>query len=358
MIAKIPGAIVRESERVFLLPGGGELWIKSADRPDNLRGEGLNGLIVDEADFIDGEIWSKILRPALADRKGWALFISTPNRKGGWFHGLYRLGLSGKNPHWFAWHHPSWSNPFLDKQEIEDAKNDMSQAEFDQEFGAEFVQSPDTVYYNFDESLNVAPCFYDARLPVYLGLDFNNFPRVGVFVQQDGDLFRVIGEVYHPTTLTTEQHAQLCAAWLKPHGKEYDPNTKRIPGVIAIPDSSGKNLRHDGGTDIKDFKRAGFKMDYPSTNPGIKDRDNEVLAHIQNANGKIRLLIDPSCVHLIQCFREFKNKNRSTSPWGHMLDALGYVIHRLKSKYASTSPDPVSVSRKSAKRRYGKHYPL
>lgn len=326
MIEQIPGSLIRESERCFYLPGSGELWIKSADRPDNLRGEGLNGLIIDEADFIPGEIWSKVLRPALADRKGWALFISTPNVKEGWFHKLYLLGLSGKNPQWGAWHHPSWTNPFLDPQEIEDAKEDMSAQEFAQEFGGEFVQSQDTVYHNFDESLNVASCPFDPSLHLYLGVDFNNYPRVGVFLQKHADVFWVVGEVYHATTLTTEQHAMLCVDWLRARGIVAEEETKKIKGVTVIPDSSGKNLRHDGGTDVGDFEKAGFVLEYPAANPGIKDRDNTLLARIRNANGRVRLLIDPCCKHLIQCFRQFKNKARGQSPWGHMLDALGYAI--------------------------------
>lgn len=306
---------------------------------------------MDEADFIEGSIWSKVLRAALADRKGWALFISTPNVKGGWFHKLFVLGLSGKNKQWGAWHHPSWTNPFLDPKEIEDAKADMSQLEFDQEFGAEFVQSPDAVYHNFDELVNVAPQSVDPGLPIYLGLDFNNYPRVGCYLQREGEVFRVVGETYHPTTLTTDQHAALCVAWLKGNGRTLDPQTQQIRGVVAIPDSSGKNLRHDGGTDVGDFKKAGFVLRYPAANPGIKDRDNEVLARICNALGQVRLLIDHSCVHLIQAFREFKNKGRGLSPWGHMLDALGYAIHYLVSldketqKVIVPTAKPAPVSR-------------
>lgn len=332
LIAKIPGTTSNQTDHVFFFPGGGELWFKSAELPKNLRGEGLNGLIMDEADFIEGSLWSKVLRPALADRKGWALFISTPNTKGGWFHSLYRLGQSGKNPQWGAWHHPSWTNPFLDPKEIEDAKDDMSQLEFDQEFGAEFVQSPDTVYHNFDEFVNVAPCPFNPALHLYMGLDFNNYPRVACFIQRQGEVFRVVGEVYHPTQLTTDQHAALCAKWVQDKGLKLDPTTKRFRGVTGIPDSSGKNLRHDGGTDVNDFIKAGFTMDYPEANPGIQDRDNQVLARIKNVNGDVRLLIDTLCINTLQSFREFKNKNRGKSPWGHMLDALGYVIHRLVSQ--------------------------
>ncbi len=210
----------------------------------------------------------------------------------------------------------------------------MSQLEFDQEFGAEFVQSPDSVYHNFDEAINVRPCPFNPAALTYLGLDFNNYPRVGCFIQKEGEVFKVVAEVFHPTQLTTDQHAALCANWLQTNGRKLDPQEKKFKGVIAIPDSSGKNLRHDGGSDVKDFEKAGFTLQYPAANPGVKDRDNAVLARIMNAKGEVRLLIDPSCVHLIQCFRELKNKSRHGSFWGHMLDALGYVIHFLVSREA------------------------
>ena len=74
----IQGVEVREADRMVRFGATGEFWFKTAERPDNLRGEGLDLLLMDEADFIDEEVWTEVLRPALSDRLGRAMFISTP----------------------------------------------------------------------------------------------------------------------------------------------------------------------------------------------------------------------------------------------------------------------------------------
>jgi len=329
LIAEIPGAKSSDTKLAFFLPNGGALWCKSADKPDRLRGRGLDGLVIDEADFIEGALWTKTLRPALSDRKGWALFLSTPNKRGGWFHKLFLLGQRGTNDQWKSWHCPSVSNPFLDPAEVEAAKDDMTKEEHDQEYGALYVDSHELVYFNFDEQLHVSACPYRPGVPLAIGLDFNNKPRVACFLQRDGECFRVVGEIHHPAPLTTDQHAQLVVTWLKDKGLKEDPQAKWSKGITCYPDASGKALRNGGGTNCDDFMKAGFTLDYPNANPHITDRDSIVLAHFKNAAGKIRILIDPSCKHLIQALKELKHKGRDGSEWGHILDALGYAIYRM-----------------------------
>jgi predicted phage terminase large subunit-like protein len=96
---------------------------------------------MDEADFQPEEVWQDVLRPALADRHGGAIFISTPNVEGGWFHRLWKQGQTDTDPTIRSWHFPSWTNPYLDSSEIEAARSSMSSLTFRREFGAEFVSS-------------------------------------------------------------------------------------------------------------------------------------------------------------------------------------------------------------------------
>ena len=140
MAAQIPGSVIRVADMALLFPGGGEFWFKSADKPQNLRGEGLDLLVMDEADFIEGDVWEQALRPTLADRKGRALFISSPNIENGWFHRLVQKG-AGDDPQWKSWSFPSHTNPFLDPAEIEDARKALSSIVFRREFLAEFVSA-------------------------------------------------------------------------------------------------------------------------------------------------------------------------------------------------------------------------
>ena len=139
-MARPLGASAIESTRTLRLPSGGFVAFKSADNPDNLRGEGLDFLVMDEADFVARRVWEEVLRPALADRKGKALIISTPNVEGGWFHELVQRG-QGEDPEVRAWQLPSWTNPHLDPGEIDAARGTLPAIVFRREFGAEFVSA-------------------------------------------------------------------------------------------------------------------------------------------------------------------------------------------------------------------------
>ena len=129
-----------ESTRTLRFPSGGFIACKSADNPDNLRGEGLDFLVLDEADFVARRVWEEVLRPALADRKGRALIVSTPNVEGGWFHDMVRKGEEG-DPEVRSWCLPSWTNPHLDGSEVDAARASLPAIVFRREFGAEFVSA-------------------------------------------------------------------------------------------------------------------------------------------------------------------------------------------------------------------------
>jgi Terminase large subunit, T4likevirus-type, N-terminal len=334
LFQQIPGAEIRESERCIKISGG-ELWIKSADNRDNLRGEGLDGVVIDEADYTNEQTWTQALRPALADRRGWALFISTPREQGGWFEKAYNRG-QGDDPLWASWQYPSWTNPFLDPAELDDARRDMSELEYRQEFGAEFVGIPDAVYHNWDPKLHIETSPFSRGLQTIVGLDFNNTPRVAVFLQQQPDKsFRAVGEVYHPYQATTEEHAAMVANWFISRG--VSPVNKKFESsqAVCIADASGAAKQHTGKSDHEAFK-ALFSLDVPNANPAIRDRDNAVLSYLKNAKGEVRIKVDPSCKHLIEAFQKFKHVGRDRSPWGHILDAFGYVIHRRSAQRQRT----------------------
>jgi predicted phage terminase large subunit-like protein len=134
-------AEVHESTRTLTFPTGGSISCKSGDKPDNLRGESLAFVIMDEADFMPERVWTEVIRPALSDQKGGALIISTPNIEGGWFHSLFNDGQDDQIKDVKSWRFPSVTNPFLDPDEIESAKKSLPDIVFRREFLAEFVSS-------------------------------------------------------------------------------------------------------------------------------------------------------------------------------------------------------------------------
>ena len=121
------------------LLNGATISLKGADRPDTMRGVSLKFLVLDEYADMKSEVFEEILRPALADQKGGALFIGTPKGRNH-FYDLYKYAeLSGDDDLTFtAWHFTSYDNETLDPEEIDVAKKSMSTHAFQQEFMASF----------------------------------------------------------------------------------------------------------------------------------------------------------------------------------------------------------------------------
>ncbi len=131
--------IQRAGRRIVLrnMAGGlGEIRGKSAENADSLLGEGLDWLIVDEAARLKDGVWESYLSPRLVDRQGTALVASTP-QGGGWFHELFMRAKL--DPKFASWNFPSWSNPYLSIEAIEEEIDRLPPDVFGQEYGAEFL---------------------------------------------------------------------------------------------------------------------------------------------------------------------------------------------------------------------------
>lgn len=126
-----------ENTSVLTLVNGRKIYLKGADRPDTLRGVGLAFVVIDEYADIKPNVWEQILRPALADVQGGALFIGTPKGRNH-FYELYQFAESGKDKQWTGFHYTSYDNPLIPASEIEAAKGSMSSFAFRQEFLASF----------------------------------------------------------------------------------------------------------------------------------------------------------------------------------------------------------------------------
>ena len=119
------------------LVNGATISLKGADRPETMRGVSLSFLCMDEYADMKPEVWEQILRPALADQKGDAMFIGTPMGRNH-FYDLFQYASLSKDEQWKGWHFTSYDNPLLDEEEINAAKKSMSAFSFRQEFMASF----------------------------------------------------------------------------------------------------------------------------------------------------------------------------------------------------------------------------
>ena len=126
-----------ENTSVLTLINGRKIALKGSDRPDTLRGVGLAYLVLDEYADMRPNVWEQILRPALSDVQGGAMFIGTPKGRNH-FYEQFKYAEAGKDEDWAAFHYTSYDNPLIPAKEIEAAKNSMSSFAFRQEFLSSF----------------------------------------------------------------------------------------------------------------------------------------------------------------------------------------------------------------------------
>lgn len=156
------------------LINGTKIRLKGADRPETMRGVSLYYLVLDEYADIKPEVWEQILRPALADLRGEALFIGTPMGRNH-FYDLYKYAELSNDPDWKAWHFTSVDNETLDPREIEAAKRSMSSYAFRQEFMASFESMGSEVFRDDWIQYGDEPEIGD----YYIAIDLAGFEELG-----------------------------------------------------------------------------------------------------------------------------------------------------------------------------------
>jgi hypothetical protein len=133
-----------------------------------LTGEGVDFLVIDEAALIDKMVWFQHLRPTLSDTGGRAIIISTPRGRN-WFWQMVRRG-EGDNPRYHAFHYTSFDNPHVPSSEHEEAKDELPEIMWRQEYLAEFTSDAASIF-TVDESRNIAPGLGEPYGQLVAGLD-------------------------------------------------------------------------------------------------------------------------------------------------------------------------------------------
>jgi hypothetical protein len=328
-----------ESDLRIDLITGGVICLRGVDNYDSLRGDGLDFLVLDEYASIASEAWSQVLRPALADKRGRALFIGTPR---GYNH-FYDLHKEAQNrPDWEVFQFTTEEGGNVTREEIEQASHELDERTYRQEFQANFENlTAGMVYYAFDRRQNVLPCRHDSRLPIFWSLDFNIDPMCSVIGQRDGDRVNILAELALPESNTyaaCQAFMDRAGPWLSAHrvGVQID-----VYGDASEDSRSTSSSRTDWQI-VKDFLgRYPYRVAYHHTkaNPPVKDRVNCVNALLRNQAGETRLLMDLGCKELIQDFERVHWKSdphgnalaeidKSDPKRSHLSDAAGYMIAR------------------------------
>ncbi|WP_374374809.1 terminase large subunit domain-containing protein [Dongia sp.] len=193
--APIPKITVSETELWVELPNGARIRLYGADNPDRLRGLYFDGVVLDEYAQMSPHVWPEIVRPMLADRAGWALFIGTPMGRNH-FHALYDRAT--RDDDWLAARFPASSTRILPEVELAAAQRAMSPEQFAQEFECSFSAGVPGAYYatlldvaERDGRLSRVP--WEPRLPVITAWDLGIGDATAIwFAQLVGSEIRII----------------------------------------------------------------------------------------------------------------------------------------------------------------------
>ncbi len=136
-----------QTDRQIILENGGKLDFWTLEDKDAGRGRMYRRVIIDEAAKSRNleEAWDKAIRPTLADYKGDAWFFSTPRGRD-FFWKIYTFGDDPTKTQWRSWTLPTSANPYIDKEEIDAAKEQLPDRVFKQEFLAEFLEDAGGVF--------------------------------------------------------------------------------------------------------------------------------------------------------------------------------------------------------------------
>jgi hypothetical protein len=342
------------------------LEVRSADHPENLVGEALDGCILSEAAKHKLETWQRFIRPALADKRGWADFPTTPEGHN-WLYDLWMLGQNKEVPEYESWRFPSWDNGAVypggfDDEEIQLLKRTMTPESFEQEIAADFTAFTGKIFPEWDVGTHVSNVNFDPSLPNYIAFDWGyTNPLAAVeFQVTPRDEVRV-WRLHYKAYSTLPEHIAMLKARNQPAGYRLDlafgdaadPEAAMIVSqnlvqCIAMKECKSDYTWRDGIDLMREFLRV-----RPSG--GVLDE------YGTPAPDRPALVVDFSCVDLIREFNNYKApesvKGRNVPEFGnkvedHALDALRYAFvhiyklgahHHLSDIYGPTAP--ISVSR-------------
>ena len=318
----IPDSYMRSKNETDLrieLVNGSQIALRGSDKPDALRGVGLNFVILDEAAFQVKETWSEAIRPALSDHMGEALFISTPCGYN-WFYDLY-MGAKGK-PDWTTFQYTTIEGGNVPESEVLTARADLDEKTFRQEYEASFEALTGRAYYAYDREKNTAPVTDPGTGPVLVGMDFNVNPMSAVFATRVGQEIHFFGELVIANGNTSEMAQSI---------KKKFPDRK----VIIYPDPTGNTRKTSapvGQTDFTILREAGYQVLAPNSAYPVSDKINTVNSALCSSSGTRRVFVNPAaCPALCKgwdglTFREGSNDVDKSLGLDHITDAAAYLL--------------------------------
>jgi hypothetical protein len=325
---------VNYSDLTITLKNKSLIQLRSSDNFNSLRGVGLDFICIDEFSDVDERAWFEVLRPTLSDksREGSALFLGTPRGFGNWSYNLYTRQDNDKN--WQSFQYTTLDGGQVSQSEIDQAKNDLDDRTFRQEYMASFEKYSGQIYYNFDREQNVIEQYAPTTNSIHIGIDFNIDPVSAVISEVKQDDLYVYDEIVIYSSNTDELVEEINNRYSGKH-------------IFVYPDPASKQRKTSAGgrTDLSILKNAGYNVRVRNAHPLIRDRINAVNTKLKNAKGVRTLFIANNCKNVIksierQIYKEGTSLPDKENNYDHMNDALGYLVEFLYPIKRDFKPAP------------------
>ena len=336
LIQNIPEEYIVKTNETGLtikLINGSVISLKGAERSAVLRGRSLNHCILDEFSEMRPEVWHEVIRPSLSDREGSALFIGTPKGRNH-FYDLWARGIDGAD-NWQSFQYTTLDGGNVSASEIEQARSDLDERTFEQEYEAAFITYAGIIYWAFERAHSVVKVKDDGVSTLLVGMDFNVSPMsCVVMIRKGNDLFVIDECVIYGSN--TQQMA--------------DELNQRYPHrhIVIFPDPAARQRKTSAGskTDLSILQNNGFQTRVRNSHTPVRDRINAVNSRLKTGSGTRHLFISDKCKQTIKSLERQTYKEGTSQPdkdggYDHLNDALGYAIDMLfpvRTDYKTEQP--------------------
>ncbi len=316
---------INESNMTIKIKKSGSIIsLKGCENYDNLRGVGIDFLILDEFADIQEKCWTEVLRASVSDTIGHVLMCGSPKGYGNWAYKMYLKGQQG-DKEWESFQFTTLQGGIVTQDEIEQVKQDIDIRTFRQEFEGTFENYAGAVYYNFHPVESVVKKDIDFTKPLHIGMDFNIDPMSACVGQLEKDKIYFLDEIIIYSSNTDEMVDEIKNRY----------GTK-IP-IFVYPDPASRQRKTSAGgkTDLSILENAGFKVKCKFKHPAIRDRVNAVNSKFKDSKGNRHVFVSQNCKSIIkglqrQIYKENTNIPDKEDGYDHMNDAIGYMIDYLK----------------------------
>ena len=325
----------RFSEPVMVKANQSELWVElingarirlfGADNPDALRGNFLDGVVLDEMADMKPSVWGEIIRPLLADRLGWATFIGTPKGHNA-FYDIYNEAT--KKPNWYVKVLRADQTNLLPQFELDDAQQSMSDNQYEQEFLCSFEAAILGAYYGQEmrriTDMNRITCVdYDPMFPCHTAWDlgFNDSTAIIWFQVVYGEI-RVLDH-HSSNGQAVPYYTGLLAQKEDEFGYKY--------GYHYLPHDARAKTLASGGKSIIEQISAKIDIKHLKIVPNLSLQDGIQATRL----ALTRTWFDNRCEDLIECLRQYQRewdddkkvfRDRPKHDWtSHSSDAMRYL---------------------------------